>query len=132
MGVIKLNRFGDPSPRKFDAEAVVEQARETFANVKVLAGDQLALSAECAAASGAADHVVQTLRRNQIEFGPAYTFEIALEGGGTIQGRARAYDITFLFAIPLTDEWHQRLLAFLKTQGPGRIEQAADVVASRG
>jgi hypothetical protein len=96
---------------------------------KCLPGDQLALSAERADALGAADHVVRTLRRNQQDYGPAYAFEIGIGGGGTIQGRARRYDVTFLFADSLAEEWRQRLLAFLQGLGAGRIEEAVDNVA---
>ena len=53
MGFIKLNRYGDPSGSVFDVEAVVCKARETFTGVNVLLGDQLAFSAERAAAVGA-------------------------------------------------------------------------------
>ena len=129
MGFIKLNRFGDPEGCSFDPAAVVELARRTFPAVLVLPGDQLALSAERAAASGAAEHVVATLRRNQQEYGPAYAFEIGLEGGGTIHGRARRYDVTFVYAEPLPNEWRQRLIAFLQGLGTGRIEEAVDKVA---
>ena len=129
MGFMKLNRYGDPSGCVFDAAAVVEKARETFTGVRVLAGDPLALAAERAATMGAADHVVRTLRRNQQDYGPAYAFEIGIEGPGTIQGRARRYDVTFLFADPLAEEWRQRLLGFLQDLGAGRIEEAVDNVA---
>jgi hypothetical protein len=131
MGFIKLNRYGDPSGVVSDAAEVVEKARKTFTGVKVLPGDPLALSAERAAASGAADHVVRTLRRNQQDYGPARAFEIGAEGGGTIQGRARRYDVTFLFADPLAEGWRQRLLAFLQGLGAGRIEEGAESVAKR-
>ena len=129
MGFMKLNRYGDPSGCVFDAAAVVQKASETFPGVRVLAGDPLALAAERAAASGAADHVVRTLRRNEQEYGPAYAFEIGIDGGGTIQGRARRYDVTFLFADSLAEEWRQRLLGFLQLLGSGRIEEAVDDVA---
>jgi hypothetical protein len=131
MGFIKLNRYGDPSGCVFDAAAVVEKARQTFPGAQVLPGDPLALSAERAAALGAADHVVRTLRHNQQEYGPACAFEITIEGGETIQGRARRYDVTFLFADSLAEEWRQRLLKFLQTLGAGRIEEATDHVATR-
>jgi hypothetical protein len=126
MGFIKLNRYGDPSGCVFDPEAVVEKVRETFPNVNVLPGDQLALGSERAAASGAADHVVRTLRRNQHDYGPAYAFQIGIEGGKTIEGRARRYDVTFLFPDPLEEQWRQRLLGFVRSLGPGRIESADD------
>jgi hypothetical protein len=131
MGFMRLNRYGDPSGCVFDAAAVVEKARETLPGVRVLPGDPLALAAERAAALGAADHVVRTLRRNQQDYGPAYAFEIDTEGPGTIQGRARRYDVTFLFADPLAEEWRQRLLDFLQGLGAGRIEEAVDNVAKR-
>jgi hypothetical protein len=131
MGFIQLNRYGDPSGYVFDPEAVVEKVRQTFADVTVLPGDQLALSAERAAASGAADHVVRTLRRNQQEYGPALAFTIGIEGPAQIQGRARRYDVTFLFTDPLAEPWRQHLLGFLQSLGPGRIEQAADHVAKQ-
>lgn len=131
MGFIKLNRYGDPSGSAFDAAAVVEKARKAFSDVHVLPGDQLALSAERAAASGVADHVVRTLRRDQQEYGPAYAFEIGAEGGETIQGRARRYDVTFLFPDSLEAKWRQRLRDFLQGLGTGRIEEAANSVAER-
>jgi hypothetical protein len=96
MGYITLNRFGDPSGSVFDPEAVLQKVRESFAGVKVLPGDQLALSAERAAVAGAAEHVVRALRRNQQEYGPAYAFEISSNGVTKIQGRVRRYDVTFL------------------------------------
>jgi hypothetical protein len=126
MGFIKLNRFGDPSDCVFDAAAVAEKVRQSFPHVRLLPGDPLAQSVECAAASGAPEHVVATLRRNQREYGPAGVFEIGIEGRETIEGRVRRYDVTFLFADPLTDEWRQRLLDFLRGLGAGRIEEAAD------
>ena len=131
MGFLKLNRDGDPSGCVFDAVAVVEKAREYFPGLRVLPGDPLALSAERAAEMGAADQVVRTLRRNQQDYGPACAFEIGIEGGETIQGRARRYDVTFLFADSLAAEWRQRLLAFLKGLGTGRIEEAVDNVAKQ-
>jgi hypothetical protein len=131
MGFMKLNRFDDPSGCVFDAAAVVEKARQTFPGVQVLPGDPLALAAERAAAMDAADHVVRTLRRNQQDYGPACAFKIGIEGGGTIDGRARRYDVTFLFADSLAEEWRQRLLAFLQGLGAGRIEEAVDNVAKR-
>lgn len=131
MGFIKLNRYGDPSGCVFDAAAVVDKARQTFPDVRVLPGDPLALAAERAAAGGAADHVVRTLRHNQQEYGPACAFEIGIAGGETIQGRARRYDVTFLFADSLPEKWRQRLLDFLQGLGTGRIEEAADSVAKR-
>jgi hypothetical protein len=131
MGFIKLNRYGDPCGCVFDAAAVVEKASQTFAGMHVLSGDPLALSAERAATLGAADHIVRTLRQNQQEYGPASAFEIIIEGGGTIQGRARRYDVTFLFEDSLAEEWRQRLLEFLKGLGAGRIEEAADNVPQR-
>jgi hypothetical protein len=131
MGFVKLNRYGDPSGCVFDAAAVVEKARELFPGLHVLAGDPLAMSAERAAEMGAADHVVRTLRRNQENHGPACAFEIGIEGGETIQGRARRYDVTFLFTDSLAEEWRHRLVAFLQGLGAGRIEEAADDVANR-
>jgi hypothetical protein len=128
MAFLKLNRYGDPGRGDFDPAAVIEKACQTFTDVHVLPGDALAMSAERASALGAADHVVRTLRRNQQEFGPAYAFEIAIEGGGTIHGRARRYDVTFLFPDPLSEEWHERLLAFLQGLGAGRIEESVNNV----
>jgi hypothetical protein len=131
MGFLKLNRYGDPSGCVFDAAAVVEKARQQFPGLRLLPGDPLALSAERAADMGAADHVVRTLRRNQQDYGPACAFEIGIEGEETIQGRARRYDVTFLFADSLAEEWRQRLLAFLQGLGAGRIEEAVDKVGKR-
>jgi hypothetical protein len=131
MGFIKLDRFGDPRGSEFDAAAVVEAARGTFTDVRVLPGDQLALSAEQAAVSGAPDHVVRALQRNQREYGPAYSFEIIVDGGRIIQGRARRYDVTFLFADPLPHELRERLLAFLRTLGEGRVEESQERIAKR-
>src|SRR5580693_565414 len=122
MGFITLNRHGDPSGCVFDPASVVEKARQTFPGVTILSGDQLASSVERAVAAGAADHVVRTLRRNQQEYGPAYAFEIATDGTGTIQGRARRYDVTFLFPDSLPEPWRQRLLDRLRGLGPGRLE----------
>ena len=124
MGILKLNRYGDPNGCVFDAAAVVEKARQLCPGVRVLPGDPLALSAERATEMGAAEHVVRTLRRNQQDYGPACAFEIATDGGETIQGRARRYDVTFLFADSLPEEWRERLLAFLRVLGAGRIEEA--------
>jgi len=129
MGFIKLNRFGDSSGHVFDPDIILQRVRHTFTNVKVSPGDQLALSTERAAAAGAADHVVSALRRNQQDYGPAYAFEIPIDSGGSIQGRARRYDITFLFHEPLTEDWRQRLLGFLKGLGAGKIEQATDTTS---
>jgi len=131
MDFIKLNRYGDPCGCVFDPTEVVEKARQAFAGVQVLPGDPLALSVERAATLGAADHVVRTLRQNQQEYGPARAFEISIDGKDMIQGRARRYDVTFLFADPLAEEWRQRLLEFLQSLGPGRIEEAADHITSR-
>ena len=129
MGFLKLNRYGDPSGCVFDAATVVEKVQQQFPGVRVLPGDPLALAVERAADMGAADHVVRTLGRNQQDYGPACAFEIGIEGGKTIEGRARRYDVTFLFADPLAEEWRQRLLAFLQGLGAGRIEEAVANVA---
>jgi hypothetical protein len=51
MGFIRLNRFGDPAGAVFDAAAVVKKIQGAFADTKVLAGDQLAISVERAAAA---------------------------------------------------------------------------------
>ncbi|MCI0682234.1 MAG: hypothetical protein L0Y71_09030 [Gemmataceae bacterium] len=93
MPVIKLNRFGDPSGAVFDPAAVVEKARQTFPDVQVSPGDALAAGADRAGAAGAPEHSVRTLRRNQQDYGPADGFEIGIDGGETIQGRARRYDV---------------------------------------
>ena len=130
MGFIKLNRFGDPCGGFFDAATVVEKARQTFPDVKVLSGDPLSLSADRAAAQGAADHIVRTLRRNQQDYSPACAFEIGIEEGGTIQGRARRYDVTFLFEDSLGEEWHQQLFVFLQSLGTGRIEEGMEKTAN--
>ncbi len=122
MAVITLNRYGDLSGCVFDAATVVEKARETFPGMKQLPGDQLTLSVERAVAAGAADHVVRTLRRNRQEYGPAYAFEIGTDEAVTIQGRARRYDVTFLFPDSLPEPWREQLLAFLRSLGPGRLE----------
>jgi hypothetical protein len=127
MGFIKLNRYGDPSGSTFDPEAVVKKVCESFAGVKVLPGDQLTLTADRAAAYGAADHVVKTLRRNEQAYGPAYAFEIGIPGGGAVEGRARRYDVSFLFPDPLAEEWQARLMSFLRSLGQGRIEMSAEV-----
>lgn len=129
MDFIELNRLGDPNGSVFDAPTVIEKVRQAFPGVRVLAGDPLVLAAERAAAMGAAGHVVSTLRRNQQEYGPACAFEIDIEGGGTIQGRVRRYDVTFLFDDSLAELWRQRILAFLRSLGAGRIEEAVDNVA---
>jgi hypothetical protein len=131
MDFIELNRFDDPSGAVFDAQAVLEKLCEAFPGVRVLTGDPLALAAERAASMGAAPNVVRTLRRNQQSYGPACAFEIDVEGGGMIQGRARRYDVTFLFDDSLTEEWRERIRAFLDGLGTGRIEQGADNVAKR-
>jgi hypothetical protein len=89
LGFIKLNRFDHPPGPAFDPKAVVDKVRERFKGVTVHPGDQLAISAENAGSAGAAEHVVRTLRRNQREYGPAYAFEIALDGTRTIRGRVR-------------------------------------------
>jgi hypothetical protein len=129
MGFLKLNRYGDPSGCVFDAATVVEKACQQFPGVRVLPGDPLALSVERAADLGAADHVVRTLSRNQQDYGPACAFEIGVEGGETIEGRARRYDVTFLFADSLAEAWRKRLLDFLQGLGAGRIEEAVDHAA---
>jgi hypothetical protein len=109
---------------------VVDKARQTFPAVNVLPGDPLALAAERAAALGAADHVLRTLRRNQQDYGPSYALTIGIDGGETIQGLARRYDLTFLFPDYLAEKWRQRRLRdFLQGLGAGRIEEAADSVA---
>ena len=129
MGFLKLNRFGDPSGSIFDPAAVVEKARQSLAGVTLTPGDPMALSADKASAMGAPEHVVRTLRQNQRNYGPACAFEIDIEGGATIQGRARRYDVTFLFDDTLPAEWRQRLRDFLQGLGAGRIEEAADKAA---
>lgn len=128
MGFIKLNRYGDPSGCEFDAAEVVGKARQVFSDLHVLPGDPLALAAERAAEQGAADHVVRTLRRNQQDYGPACAFVIGIEGAETIEGRARRYDVTFLFADFLAEKWRRRLRDFLQALGAGRIEEGADSV----
>lgn len=128
MGFIKLNRFNDPSGATFDAVAVVEQVSQSFPEARILSGDPLSIAAERAATLGAADHVIQTLRQNEQAYGPAREFEINSGDGTTIRGRARRYDVTLLFDEPLADKWRQRLLKFLNSLGPGRIETASEGV----
>ena len=129
MSYMKLNRYGDPTSEVFDPAAVIEKARQAFPDVQVMPGDQLALAADRAEAAGAAEHVVRTLRRNQQEFGPAFSFEIGIGGGKVIQGRARRYDVTLLFPESLSGEWRQQVSDFLRGLGAGRIEEAADTAA---
>ncbi len=126
MGFIKLNRYGDPNGCAFDVPSVIDKVRAAFSDVTVLPGDQLALAAERAAAAGAGDHIIRTLRRNQEEYGPAHAFAIGIPHGEPIDGRARRHDVTFLFADPLPEEWRQRLVAFLQSLGPGKLEFAPD------
>jgi hypothetical protein len=131
MGFLKLNRFGDPGGAVFEPAKIIDKVRKSFAGAKIVPADQLAESAEHAAAAGAADHVVQTLRRNQQAYGPSFAFEIPLEGGSMIQGRARRFDVTFLFSEPLPQHWHDRLLAFLQDLGHGKLECADTSNAGR-
>lgn len=129
MKFIKLNRFGDPSGCLFDPIEVAEKARRTFPNTRILPGDPLTLCIERAIATGAPEHIVRTLQRNQQEYGPACSFEINIENGERIQGRARRYDVTFLFSDEIADTWHGRLMEFLEGLGAGRIEGAAQMSA---
>ncbi len=131
MGFMKLNRYGDPSGCDFDAVEVIEKARTSFPDLRILPGDALTSSAERAAASGAPEHIVRTLQRNANEYGPARSFEIGIGSGKKIEGRARRFDVTFLFADPLTADWRGRLLAFLQGLGVGRIEESVEKVHQR-
>jgi len=131
MGFLKLNRYGDPTGVVFDPEAIIEKVRRDFAGVEILPGDQLALSAKNAASAGVAEHVVKALDRNQKSYGPAYAFEIPIKGHSPIQGRARRFDVTFIFAEPLPSDWRNRLMAFLQELGPGKLECADDAKATR-
>ncbi len=126
MGFLKLNVYEHPSDAVLDPDTVVQRVKEEFPETAVIAGDQLAQSADRAEALGAADHVVDTLRRNAQLYGPAYAFEIPLQGGDLLKGRARRYDVTFLFDEPLPEELRQRILAFLKSFGVGKIEASTE------
>ena len=130
MGFLKLNRFGDPSGAVFEPQTIIDKVCKAFAGVKVLSGDRLEEGADKAANAGAAEKVVQTLRRNQQAYGPAYAFEIPLDGNSTVQGRARRFDVTFLFPESLPQEWRDRLVAFLQDLGPGKLECADTSKAS--
>jgi hypothetical protein len=127
MGFLKLNRYGHASGMVFEPDLVITKLQATFPEVRVFPGDQLAAAADRAAAAGAAEHVVQSLRRNQESHGPAFAFEIPMPGGGLIEGRARRHDVTFLFSDPLAVNWHRRLLAFLQGLGPGTLELAKEI-----
>jgi hypothetical protein len=100
MNFIEISRFGDPNGPVFDVPAVIEKVREAFPGVRVLAGDPLAMAVERSASMGATDQVVCILRLNPEAYGPACAFEIDLEGGKTIQNRARRYMSLFYFTIP--------------------------------
>lgn len=122
MGFLKLNVYGHPSGATFDPDAVIQRVKEAFPDTTVLPGDQLALGVERAEALGAADHVIETLRRNRKAQGPAYAFETPIPGGGLIRGRARRYDVTFLYDAPLPEELRTRLIEFLRSLGVGKLE----------
>jgi hypothetical protein len=126
VGFLKLNVYGHPSDAVLDPGTVVQRVEEEFPETTVLPGDQLARSAERAQALGAADQVVDTLRRNSTLYGPAYAFEIPIREGEVLRGRARRHDVTFLFDKPLPEELRQRLLAFLRSFGVGKIEASTE------
>jgi hypothetical protein len=126
MGFLKLNVYGHPSGAVFDPDRVIQKVKERFPETKVVPGDQLALSAERAAAGGAADQVVATLRRTAQSYGPAYAFEIPIPGGRSIHGRARRYDISLLFDDPLPEELRSRFIEWLKSFGVGKLEASTE------
>jgi hypothetical protein len=130
MGFMTHNRFGDPSLGMFDPATTVDQLRAAFPEIRLLPGDQLALSADRAEAGGFPDLIVRTLRRNQQEYGPAYAFEIDLPEQRKIRGNARRYDVTFLFDDSLDEDWRQRLSDFLHSLGGGRREGAAAQIST--
>jgi hypothetical protein len=47
-------------------------------------------------------------------------------GGRRLASWNARYDVTFLYADSLAEHWRQRLLAFLQSLGPGKIEQTPD------
>jgi hypothetical protein len=121
MGFLKLNTYGHPSGAVFDPDLVIRKVQEAFPETVVSPGDQLVLAAERAEAGGAARSVVETLRRTAQAHGPAYAFTIPIPGG-SLQGRARRYDVAFLFDEPLPEEWRSRLIEFLTSLGVGKLE----------
>jgi hypothetical protein len=126
MGFLKLNIYGHPSGAVLDPDQILQKVKEIFPETRVVPGDQLTLSAERAAAGGAAGQVVATLRRNAQSYGPAYAFEIPLPEGRSMQGRARRYDVTLLFDEPLPEELRNRFIEWLKSFGVGKVEASTD------
>ena len=130
-GFLKLNAYGHPRGAVFDPDFVIQNVKERFPETTVMPGDQLALSAKRAAAEGAADQVVATLRRNAQAYGPAYAFEIPFPGGRSIHGRARRYDVTLSFDEPLPEELQNCLIAWLRSLGVGQLEASTETAQLR-
>jgi hypothetical protein len=132
MPYLGLRLYRHPSGAVLDPAAVIQKLQKSFPEATLVPGDQLALRAERAEAflgnelranpEGPGRTVVETLRRNAREFGPAYAFEIPLACGQKIRGTARRFDVTFLLDQPFPDDVRQRLLAFLQSFGVGWIE----------
>jgi hypothetical protein len=134
MGFIKLNLYRHGSGATLDPKEAARYLQGFFPEAAFKTGDQLALRAQDAESQfadelrdnpeGPARIVVETLWRNTKEFGPAYAFELPLGPATNLRGTVRRYDITFLFEEPLSAELQDRILAFLKSFGVGRLEIA--------
>jgi hypothetical protein len=134
VSFLLLTLYKHPSGAILDPELVIRALRAYFPEAEVLPGDQLAAEADRAEAfladrfranpEAPARRVVASLRRKAETYGPAYAFRIARPGGSPIRGTARRYDLIFLFDEPLSPEFRQRVLTFLKSFGVGRLEDA--------
>lgn len=133
MEFLDLNLYRHPSGVAFDPAAVIEKVKGSFPEAILLPGDQLAKRAEHAESVAGrlgldtAPIIVETLRRNARAYGPAYAFQIPQPGGKPpIQGLARSVNVQFLFEEPLPEETRNRLIAFLRSLGVGRLEASRE------
>jgi len=136
MGFLNLNLYKHPSGVAFDAAKVIEHMKATFPDADFPPGDRALAEVQRAEAffatelaanpNSPARSVVESLRRKAANYGPSYAFAIPRSTGKPITGCARSVGVTFLFEDPLTEDWRNRLIAFLKSLAIGQLETSTE------
>jgi len=132
VGFINLNLYQHPSGVAFDPAKVIRKAEAFFPEAVFEPGDFAAAEVQRAETrlaeelrkdpTGPASKVLASLRRKAQSYGPNYVFRIPLEQGGTVDGLVRSVGVQFLYKEPLPEPVRQRLIAFLRSLGVGRLQ----------
>jgi hypothetical protein len=135
MAFLMLNLYGDETHAELDTAEAVRQLQNQFDDASISPHDPLNQSAERAETffaealrlrpGGPERTVVETLRRNASQYGPALAFTIPVRPNKSVLGSVRRTDITFNFSEPLPLGLESRLVDYLKSFGVGRIERSS-------